>query len=158
MAVPTSPSPPLQDLRCNRHLAGGWQHLQRLSRLTGLDLARSRLDPAALVPLLDSLPRLQSFSAANCGAALPAAVADALAALPLSAVAVQGNTLLRGHQGAEPVWVPLCEAVQQRRAAALAPGGHPTEQPPGLPALEASIAGFEWDQEDEALAYMADEF
>lgn len=89
------PSPPLQELRCNRHLAGGWQHLQRLTRLTALDLSRSRLDTAALVPLLASLPRLQSFSAANCGTWLPATVANALAARPLTTLAVQGNTLLR---------------------------------------------------------------
>lgn len=149
--------PPPQELRCNRHLAGGWQHLHCLTRLTRLDLARSRLDPAALVTLLGSLPRMQSFSAANCRARLPASLADTLAALPLGIVNVAGNTLLQGPQGAG-TWTALAEVVKQRRAGAPATPMRITEQPPGLPGLEASIATFEWEQEDEAMAAGMDEF
>lgn len=73
---------------------------------------------------------------------LPAALADTLATLPLRHLAVSGNKLLAPPPGSDqPRWVPLLNAVKALRAAAPPLAALPTtEQPPGLPALEASIA------------------
>ena len=123
--------------------------------LTSLDLGGNRqLAPEPLRRQLAHLPNLQRFCAGGCGAKLPAALADTLAALPLHYLAVNGNKLLATPQGGGPAWKPLFEAVEARRTAAPpAPGLPTTEQPPGLLALEASIARADWDAADDAAEF-----
>lgn len=126
------------------------------STLTSLDLSGNRqLAPEPLRHQLVHLSRLQRFSASGCGVQLPAELADALATLPLRHLAISGNKLLEPPPGSgQPRWTPLLNAVMALRAAGPPPPALPiTEQPPGLPALEARIAEEDWRLAADAYDY-----